>query len=407
MKNFKRSCFPLFPVLGLLAAAGCSSNNPTTPQNTPTNTPVPFTPTVTSTPTFTGTPTQTPTITPTGTSTATPTKTATGTPSATSTNTATATPKPTLTPTGTATNSPTSTATGTSTATATSTPYFTFAYSLGTPGVYGTGLGQFANVQWVAVTVAGSVTQVYTSDINNNRVQTYSSTGPTWVTYGGTASGTANGQFNGPEGIGVDGSGRIFVSDSYNGRVQMYSTGSWSTISLGSSGGVTGYFPDPSGLALDGSGNVYVWEAVNNYLQEYSSGTWSVLNPPKLTLSPPPNSIYPAGNGYGLGVNSAGTTFYVCDNSGNAVYRLSSGVWSTFLNTGLNGPYDAKVDNQGNVFISDYGSNSILEYDPNGNLLNQFGGGLSYPVGLALDNQGNVYVADSGNYRVAVFSYIP
>ena len=159
--------------IGLLALAGCSSNNtPTTPQNTPTNTPVLSTPTHTGTSTFTGTPTgsmtsspaitetssasqtSTASITVTLTSTNSPSKTATASPTATpdisftatatptSIGTSTITPTPTNTPTLTPTNTATSTGTRTATSTLTKTPTITFTPTITntvpcTPAVFG------------------------------------------------------------------------------------------------------------------------------------------------------------------------------------------------------------------------------------------------------------------------------
>lgn len=141
MKNFKWVCGSLFLILGLLAWTGCSSNKtPTSPQDTPTNTPVPFTPTNTFTPTPTGTPTQTATVTATGTSTLSPTN------SMTPTNTATSTASFTATPSGTPTNSftptisdtPTNSPTITDTPTITSTPTVTSTWTpCGSGGLFG------------------------------------------------------------------------------------------------------------------------------------------------------------------------------------------------------------------------------------------------------------------------------
>ncbi len=82
-----------------IARLGTPTNTPIppTPSNTPTTTPIPPTPTITSTPTITPTPTitQTPTITPTSTHTNTPTQTSTPTPTRTLTPTRTPTHTPT------------------------------------------------------------------------------------------------------------------------------------------------------------------------------------------------------------------------------------------------------------------------------------------------------------------------
>lgn len=67
------------------------------------------------------------------------------------------------------------------------------------------------------------------------------------------------------------------------------------------------------------------------------------------------------------------------------------------------------VDEQGNVFVSDFNSR-IQKFDANGNFLTQWGSRgkgegqfLSSPDGLAVDKAGNVYAADGYNHRVQKF----
>lgn len=285
--------------------------------------------------------------------------------------------------------------------TSTPTAYFAYSYTLG--GTYGTAPGQFEAPQQVAVSNNGSVTLVYVTDGSNNRVQVYNSSTSSWTTYGGTASGTNPGQFYGPSGIGVDGSGDIFVADRNNYRIQEYNGSSWSVISLGSGSATAGYFGTPSGVSVDGSGKVYVFDGSNAEVQTYSSATWGILT-----------SGYPGPEGSNAGVNAAGTTVYASDIGTNYIYRYASGSWTTFKSgtgpgngTFASGIYDVKVDGQGNVFAADFGNKLVQEFDPNGNFLTQFGGSgtLSGPAGLALDGYGNVYVVDGNG--IVVFSYVP
>ena len=67
------------------------------------------------------------------------------------------------------------------------------------------------------------------------------------------------------------------------------------------------------------------------------------------------------------------------------------------------------VDEQGNVFVSDFNSR-IQKFDANGNFLTQWGSRgkgdgqfLSSPDGLAVDKAGNVYAADAYNHRIQKF----
>ena len=376
------------PVTVLLTATFTDSFTPT---NSPTQTPTPTpsgTPTNTATCTPSGTPTLTATVTPTATITDTPTVTATFT----MTNTFTITNTATLT----ATSSPTATATNTRTATSTPTPHYTFSYSLGS---YGTGVGQLNNPYYLAVTNTGSVTVIAVIDENNNRVETYNSSTATWKAYGGLGPGSGLGQFNGPSGIGMDGSGDLFVAEIQNQRVQEYNGTSWSVISLGTSGTNPGQIGEPIGVSTDGSGNVYVFDGGYKKVHKYVPGTatWSFVA-----------AGYP-GTPLSVGADSSGTTLYA-PNSSSQVYQCVNLRWTSFA-TGLNSPADAKVDNQGNVFVADSFNNLVKEFDSTGHLLTQFSGptstGYFTPDGVAVDNLGNVYVSDGGNERIDVFSYVP
>src|SRR5205814_1731629 len=138
---------------------------------------------------------------------------------------------------------------------------------LTTWGSQGTGNGQFGtDVFGVATDGSGNV---YVADTDNNRIQkfacsttsastTTSTTLPAEVcafltTWG--SQGSANGQFNNPYGVATDGSGNVYVADTYNYRIEKFtSTGTFLTT-WGSQGSDNGQFDSPQGVAADGSGN--------------------------------------------------------------------------------------------------------------------------------------------------------
>ena len=68
----------------------------------------------------------------------------------------------------------------------------------------------------------------------------------------------------------MDGWGNVYVADSSNDRVQVFSSsgeflGKWGGLGSGES-----RFRFPVGIAVDGSGNVYVADSGNNRLQVFS-----------------------------------------------------------------------------------------------------------------------------------------
>jgi DNA-binding beta-propeller fold protein YncE len=108
-------------------------------------------------------------------------------------------------------------------------------------------------------------------------------------------SGEGDGQFNQPAGIAVDSAGNVYVTDSFNFRIQKFdssgnflrmwgfgvSTGAaefeicTADCQAGISGGGNGQFSMPAGLSVDSAGNVYVTDRTNHRVQKFdSNGTF-------------------------------------------------------------------------------------------------------------------------------------
>ncbi|KAI8507045.1 hypothetical protein Bbelb_154840 [Branchiostoma belcheri] len=73
-------------------------------------------------------------------------------------------------------------------------------------------------------------------------------------------------------------------------------------------------------------------------------------------------------------------------------------------------PMYVAVNEEGNVFVSDYNTHYIYMYDAAGQYVLRFGGpglsgsGLNYPRGICVDKSGHIVVADSDNQRVVVYT---
>ena len=63
---------------------------------------------------------------------------------------------------------------------------------------------------------------MYVADYDNNRIQKFNSNG-TFITKWGS-NGSADGQFNDPQGVAVDSSGNVYVADYYNNRIQKFNS---------------------------------------------------------------------------------------------------------------------------------------------------------------------------------------
>ena len=85
-------------------------------------------------------------------------------------------------------------------------------------GTYGSGDGQFNSPKGVAVDSTG---KIYVADMLNYRIQVFSSNGTFLFKFGTYGSG--DGQFDGPYGVAVDSTGKIYVSDLGNSRIEVFS----------------------------------------------------------------------------------------------------------------------------------------------------------------------------------------
>jgi DNA-binding beta-propeller fold protein YncE len=126
----------------------------------------------------------------------------------------------------------------------------------------------FAN--GIAIDTAGNV---YVSDTNDGRLLVYD---PNGAEIGVIGRGPAKGELGLPVGIAIDGQGRVFIVDSVTHAVQVYrvlASGERSPAyltSFGVEGTTDGAFEYPNGIALDGRGRVYVADWNNDRIQVWS-----------------------------------------------------------------------------------------------------------------------------------------
>ena len=177
----------------------------------------------------------------------------------------------------------------------------------------------------------------------------------------------------------VDGSGDVFIADSYNNRVvEVKANGTQTTVASGLS--------DPYGVAVDGSGDVFIADTYNNRVVEVkANGTQTTVGS---------GLSYP----FGVAVDGSGDVF-IADGANNRVVEVNPGGTQTTVASGLAGPYGVAVDGSGDAFIADTLHNQVVEVNPSGNQTT-LGSGLSDPVGVAVDRSGDVFIADAGNSRV-------
>jgi DNA-binding beta-propeller fold protein YncE len=69
---------------------------------------------------------------------------------------------------------------------------------------------------------------------------------------------------------------------------------------------------------------------------------------------------------------------YVANETSNSVTKISGGVATTFVSSGLNGPTGIAVASNGDIYVADSGNGQITQVTPGG-VTSQFASGFSSP----------------------------
>lgn len=105
--------------------------------------------------------------------------------------------------------------------------------------------------------------------------------------------------------------------------------------------------------------------------------------------------------------------FYVADQGGRTVRKVTPAGVVTTIASGLGQPGDVAIGPDGNLYVADGGANKILRIAADGTVTTYAGTGAGgaddgdrstatfvYPFALAFDRAGNLYIADSLNQRI-------
>src|SRR5258706_2945991 len=239
-----------------------------------------------------------------------------------------------------------------------------FADGVSTP----VGDGTFNEPWGVAVGPDGSV---YVTDTWNHRIEKFTATGQFIKAWGYFGQGEKPEAFYGPRGLAIDSAGRVYVTDTGNKRVVVFDADGNPITAFGSQGLDPGQFDEPVGITVDRNGVVYVVDTWNQRIQ----------------------------------------TFVPQETEGNLSFIPGKqwDVYGWFGQSLDNKPYIA-VNNDLHVFITDPEGFRVMEFDPNGTLIRTWGeygetpSGFGLASGIAFDPEGHALVTDASFNRIMRFT---
>jgi sugar lactone lactonase YvrE len=130
-------------------------------------------------------------------------------------------------------------------------------------GKPGNGPGEFNRAEGLCVDAQD---RLYVADSCNHRIQVFSSDGKFLRAYG--HAGRGKGELSYPYDIFVDAAGRQYVCEFGNGRIQVFDANDQPLEMIGAQGAAPGQFSNPWGVAPDSKGNLYVADSQNHRVQK-------------------------------------------------------------------------------------------------------------------------------------------
>lgn len=210
------------------------------------------------------------------------------------------------------------------------------------------------------------------------------------------------------EGICVLKDGRIAVADTHYHRVVFFDHDGNVTSMFGQRGSGPGDFVYPVGICQDPDENIYICEyGQNDRVQKFRpDGTYL------LEFGGP--GTEPGQFQRPSGIAWFDHRLYVVDAFNNRIQsfeedgKLVAILGDSDKISEVYYPYDITVDQNGDLYVVEYGAGRVSKFTRQGRLLGRYGRSgngetktqFSTPWGLTIDRRGRLYVCDTGNRRI-------
>ena len=302
-------------------------------------------------------------------------------------------------------------------------PYEAGTIALAADQIFGSELYAPSGLNAPRSIAAGLNDDLYVADSRNHRILHIASDGSLlneWGTFADILAGSApNGSFNEPWGVAVGPDGSVYVSDTWNHRIQKFTKDGKFIKTWGQYGQPVLELPEsasflwgPRGIAVDAKGQVFVADTGNkrivvfdrdgNYVTEFGTGGFD----PGQFDEPVGIAISPSGTVYVTDTWNQRIQAFIPNETGDFyVPTIQWDVNAWFGQSLDNKPFIAVGANE-NVFITDPENARVIEFKSNGEFVRTWGGFGSGPeeiglaAGIAIDKSGFVWVTDAGNNRI-------
>jgi len=278
-----------------------------------------------------------------------------------------------------------------------------------TVGQEGREIGQFRQPGSVVVDDTG---RLYVADTYNHRIQVFRRDGRFLQAFG--MEGAQPGALSRPKGLAWGPNHLLYVADTGNHRIQAFDQHGDAVMVLGGFGNQPGQFNAPEGITVDAENTLYIADTQNHRVQKLApngtfllswggsgSGKGEFLGPSDLALDR---------EGRVLVVDTQNHRVQAFTRDGQYLWQIGKAGRSI---AEFDSPRGIATDEQGQISVADTGNGRVQIFDRSGRYLAHVGhlgkglGEFYYPAALWIDARQTLYVADTINHRVQIFSFFP